>query len=99
MKKLSAIIFGILMTGSVFSQELKFSKDPYEFIPKEEYSNVQTWGSKKDGIPDIYWWDKDKNGECDLRKEVFVDVNEDDIPDMSYADFIKWHEEEGKKKE
>lgn len=83
------------MTNSLFSQELKLSKDPYEFIPKG--SEVYLFDFNKNGIYETYWWDKNKDGKAQ-DDEIFIDLNEDGIPDCTFKEYDDWYKKQEEKK-
>jgi len=91
MKKLTALFAGALLSiSSIYSQELKLSIDPYEFIPRGA-ENVNVYGNPNWGHMQIYWWDKNKDGK-QQKEETYIDINGDGIPDTTQKDFCEWYE-------
>jgi len=75
---------------------LEYSTDRYELIPYNA-SPVYEIDLTGNGIPDIYWWDKDKNNIVQ-DNELFLDINEDRIPDINYRDFREWFKNQAEAK-
>lgn len=83
------------LTTPQYNNGLRFSKDPYEFIPKGAHP-VYAKDLTGDGILETYWWDKNKNKIAE-EDEIFIDLNQDGIIDVSLQDFIKLIEEKKQK--
>jgi hypothetical protein len=90
MTKLKTILLcsalSVGLTTSAFSQQFHFQSDPYKFFPKNAF--VSKYDSDHDGKIDTYWWDKNGDG-IDQDDEVFYDIDEDGVPDISAADAAK----------
>jgi len=100
MGKLISLVGGLVFLGSsLFSQELKLETNPYKFIPKgTPFSELYLFDLiKEDGIIDTYWWDKNKDKEPQ-DDEIFLDLNQDLIPDCSFKQYKDWEKSEAEKK-
>ena len=82
MKKLIAIIFTGLITTNLFG----FETDEFKYIPKG--TNVFVYDLNRNGKYDMVWWDRNKDGNMQP-DEIFIDLNEDGIPDISYKEMIE----------
>ncbi len=93
MSKLISLVGGIIiLVSSTCSHGLKFSKNPYEYLP--EGTPVYCLDLNKNGKTDTYIWDKDQDLIIE-KEEIFFDLNEDGIIDCDYFEFEKWLEEDG----
>lgn len=85
MKKLTTILCAGLITASAFA----FETNPNKYIP--EKAEVLLLEINGNGIPDLYWWDKNQDGVIQ-NNEIFLDLNEDGIPDISYKELIRMYQ-------
>jgi len=89
MKRLTALLFtGFVLTASAFGYE----KDPFKLIPRGTIVGMDDVDGN--GVFDFYWWDKNKDEDM-TSDEVFLDLNQDGIPDITYEDLIKIYERSG----
>ena len=84
-----ALSLGII--GCVSSQDFKYEKDRNKYIPKR--SKVHGYDLDCNGVYDAYWWDRNKDDELQEMEEMFVDLNDDGIPDMNYFEFTEFIED------
>ena len=82
MKKLTTIVCAGLLTASAFA----FETNQFKYIPKG--APVLMMDINVNGIPDIYWWDKNKD-EVVQNNEIFFDLDEDGIIDTTYDEMIR----------
>ena len=79
-------LISLILAGGIAVNLGAYETDMYKFIPAE--ADVSIGDFTGNGIPDVYWYDKNKNGRAE-NNEMFFDLNEDGIPDVSYEDLIK----------
>jgi hypothetical protein len=92
MKKLISLVGGIIiLVSSTCSHGLKFSTNPYEYLP--EGTPVYCLDLNKNGKIDTYIWDKNQNSIVE-KDEIFFDLNEDGIIDCSYLEYEEWSEKQ-----
>jgi len=85
MKRLTALLFAGLVT---IAPALAFEKDQFKLIPKGTI--VSFYDIDQNGIYDFYWWDKN-NDRYMTPNEIFLDLNQDGIPDITYEDLIEMY--------
>ena len=86
-KELLTLLFGASVIVGAFSYET----NKFEFIPKG--ADVMMYDIDKNGVVDFYWWDKNKDNIM-TPEEIFIDLNQDGIPDISYKELIRMYENE-----
>ena len=84
-KGLLALVLAVTTAVNSFSYET----DKFKFIPQG--MPVRMYDADNNKIIDFYWWDKNKDNYMQP-EEVFIDLNQDGIPDVSYKDLIKMYE-------
>ena len=88
MKKMKGKLISLVLMGSVALNVAAFETNEYKFIPKNAL--VTAYDIDMNGIIDFYWWDKNKDKRI-APDEIFIDLNQDGIPDICYEDVIKNH--------
>ncbi len=87
MKNLTALVFaGFVLIAPAFGYET----DKFKYIPKG--ANVYMFDIDKNGTADFYWYDKKPDGIMQP-EEIFIDLNQDGIPDISYKRLIEIYEQ------
>lgn len=82
-----------------FLKNIVTETDQFRYIPKgKSYTRLIIHLKGIEGRFSLYWYDKNKNNVVE-DDEVFVDVNNDRIPDMLFVDFLKLYHQEKAKKE
>ena len=94
MKKLLLFLLTGILGTSVNAQELRFETDKFKYIPKGAKETL--YDIDENGTLDAVWWDKNRDG-VRQDEEIFVELNEDGIPDMPYPEFKDWYEEQLRK--
>ena len=84
MKKLITLLCAGLITANAFG----FETDKYKFIPKG--TPVMMYDVDNNGVIDFYWHDRNKDNIIQP-EEIFIDLNQDGIPDISYKDIIEMY--------
>jgi len=79
-------LLALLFAGISIAPAFGFEKDRFKYIPQG--AEVYVFDVDKNGVPDFYWWDKNKNGQIES-DEIFLDLNQDGIPDISYEELIE----------
>ena len=67
------------------AEEMKYETDKFKYIPKG--TPIKMYDLNGNEKYELYWWDKNKNEAID-EGELFIDLNEDGIPDLSYKEFL-----------
>ncbi len=78
-------LIALALASSIAANAFAYETDMYKFIPED--ADVSIGDFTGNGIPDVYWYDKNKNWIME-NDEIFLDLNEDGIPDVSYEDLI-----------
>jgi len=86
MKKLITLLFAGLLTINAFG----FEKDMFKYIPQGT-ENLMAYDMNGNGLFDFFWYDKNKDGLMQ-NNEMFYDLNEDGIPDISHEEIIQMYE-------
>ncbi len=90
MKNLTALVFaGLVSIAPAFGYET----DKFKYIPKG--TQVMVYDIDKNGIADFFWHDRNKDNIIQP-EEIFIDLNEDGIPDISYEEIIELYKDNEK---
>ena len=77
--KLQTLVLGGLLFSGLASG---FETDMYKYIPPE----AQVWIYDL-GVMNVYFWDKNQD-EIIQQDELFLDLNDDMIPDISFEEIL-----------
>ena len=79
----------LVLATTIAVTSFSYETNQYKFIPKE--ADVYGFDLDRNKIPDVYWWDKNRDEIIQL-EELFIDLNQDGIPDISYKELIEMYE-------